>query len=1090
MISKKNMNINITNNNNIKTESNNNNSNYLFQNNTNLFSIYPLKPKFIKTFNEIITNYGKFIFNYLTIKELSLLRGINKLFHEVINDYYEIRLKIEINNITNFKNENEENTILYMQNIDSQIPISNNQWLEFDLKKVTKNMELLDKDTIIELKSIKKLIKFNENIYAPFCIIFGYKPSDYKVKINGWKKIADSILNESNIYLKIKQLDYENFKDSDILKAFVFLNNDELSIKKIEKYSLPFSKLIKWCQAVVSYHILIHPYTYRNKTSQIEIGSEVHKYVLFMDNIISKFYKFKRFLFKLGLVQIPLGDYVFNLQHNKSYKKEVLDLSKIINAEILGNIISYLPIDKSCKFINVNQLGVNSFKQSLNINCYKIIKEIILFKLNSYKNLIQIIPLIYENNIFGKYFLMIDDILNSSIDSNQYGSNYIPFLTKEHMNEIRNIKSNDQSINKICKIFCVLFNIKVEKKENQRGEIVPLYIKSVKLLATKGIIPKLMRYFNKLELNKKQLQVLMKEIMSLYENKKLKDIKKINKGIYQILIWEFFLYEYLKEFNPFLFIDMKLFQKTIEKKEDIQIINYYLQLLNYLKYYLKFKYHFHSFNFSNKPEAPSYEFIFMITKLFQELNNEKIDISPIIDNLNIEKVHTANFYFENKESISINAKPALYQKIMEEIININENLFNKVDYLSKENINNSMDNSNNLGIIKEENTISIPIGDNSKIQSIGNNSNIKPNTNDNIEENDNSYIKNISYYYNNNLFNKNQNIEKHNNLSINDIPNDIIVKNILLYLDIKAICPFSLVNKKCNNCYKSNMFLRLLILDNHKQIFENVNEKYINSIKIKRDNFYSDYEIEPPNKEHAIQLICQLKNNDITELRVIFRKYNKLNEILISPFVILLGEKPKKQGYEYGHRKLNYFSIAQKILNDRKINKRIKEINIETIPNNIFKEAEKLLQNDAFNFNKMKGYSPCLYNLICWEMGVIEYHRAVRNFCINYYDMQILSKEEIIFCGQMDNINIMYNKLKFFSYSFCKEFEKDAIKLMKEINASIIEEKEQINHIENNNQNEEENNINISNNLKNEIKQTNKDKEINKFEDSIENIDS
>ena len=179
-----------------------NNSNELIQNNSNIYTIFSIKPKFIKNLNEIIINFGQFIFNYLTIKEITLLRGINRLFYEAINDYYEIRLKIEINNITNFKNENEENAILYMQNIDSQIPVSNNQWLEFDLKEVTKNIELLDKDTIMELKSIKKLNKLNEIIYAPFCIILGYKPSDYKIKVNGWKKIADSILNEPNLYLK------------------------------------------------------------------------------------------------------------------------------------------------------------------------------------------------------------------------------------------------------------------------------------------------------------------------------------------------------------------------------------------------------------------------------------------------------------------------------------------------------------------------------------------------------------------------------------------------------------------------------------------------------------------------------------------------------------------------------------------------------------------------------------------------------------------------------------------------------------------------------------------------------------------------
>ena len=1104
MISKQNMNNNSIYNNYINNERIElyNNSNELFQNSSNIYNVLSIKPKLIKNLNEIIINCGQYIFNYLTIKEITLLRGINRLFYESINDYYEIRLKIEINNITNFKNENEENAILYMQNIDSQIPVSNNQWLEFDLKKVTKNMELLDKDTIIELKSIKKLIKFNEIIYAPFCIILGYKPSDFKVKINGWKKIADSILSEPNLYLKIKKLDYENMKDRDILKAFVYLNNNELSLNKIEKYSLPFTRLIKWCQAVVSYHILIHPYTYRNKTSQIEEGSEVHKYVLFMDTIISKFYKFKRFLFQIGLVQIPLGDYVFNLQNNKGYKKENLDINKILNENIIGNIISYLPIDKSYKFININQLGVKSFKQSLNINCYRIIKEIILFKLNSYKDLIQIIPLIYENNIFGKYFLMLDDILNSSIDGNQHGTNFIPFLTKDHLNDIKNLKSNDKLINTICKIFCILFNIKVEKKENQRGEIVPLYIKSVKLLATKGIISKLMRYFNKLELNKKQIKILMKELVNIYEYKKIEDIKKINKGIYQIFIWELFLYEYLKEFDPFIFIDMNQFQKRFGKNQDIQIINYYLQLIGYLRYYLKFKYHFHSLNFSNKSEAPSYEFILMITKLFQELNNEKIDISPILDNLNIDKVKTANIYFENKDLIPVNSKPTFYQKIMEEIFNINENLYNKnslnkeINLQMKENsiynneTKNSNNISNNLGMIKEENTISIPISINPK------NENEK---NDNeINEEFNKKYNSLSYYNNSSLSinYKNQNNDKNNNIRFDDIPNEIIVKNILLYLDIKSVCPFSLVNKKCNRCYKSNMFLRFLILDNHKKIFENINKEIINSINLKRNKFFSDYEIDSPNKEHSIQLICQLKNKDITELKSIFRKYNKLNEILISPFVLLLGEKPKKQGFANGQSNLNYFSVGQKLLNDRKIIKRIKEINLETIPNNIFKEIEKIFKNNAFNFNKMKGYSPCIYNLICWEMGVIEYHRSIRNFCLNYYDMKILSKEEIIFCGQMDNINIMFNKLKYYTSSFSKEFKDDAIKLMIEINNGIYDE--EIDCKENNNKNEkneEEKKIDINiesikKNYKNSGNKINKDEIINEFEDSIENMNS
>ena len=83
------------------------------------------------------------------------------------------------------------------------------------------------------------------------------------------------ILSDSNLVLKIINLDLENMSDSAMLSAFVFLNLPELEIDAIKKYSSDFAKLIVWCQAVVSYHILIHPYTYRNEKSMISFGSDV-----------------------------------------------------------------------------------------------------------------------------------------------------------------------------------------------------------------------------------------------------------------------------------------------------------------------------------------------------------------------------------------------------------------------------------------------------------------------------------------------------------------------------------------------------------------------------------------------------------------------------------------------------------------------------------------------------------------------------------------------------------------------------------------------------------------------------------------------
>lgn len=156
-------------------------------------------------------------------------------------------------------------------------------------------------------------------------MLFSYKytiqkNNNFNIKGLKWKEIAGKILNEPNIITKIQNLEYETFLDNDILEAFYILNLPELDIKTVSKFSIDLVKLIIWCQNVVSYHILVHPYTYRNDTGVIAKGSDVYKFVERMDYLITRFYLFKRFLVKLKITHIPLADYVFNLQHSKHIK--------------------------------------------------------------------------------------------------------------------------------------------------------------------------------------------------------------------------------------------------------------------------------------------------------------------------------------------------------------------------------------------------------------------------------------------------------------------------------------------------------------------------------------------------------------------------------------------------------------------------------------------------------------------------------------------------------------------------------------------------------------------------------------------------
>ncbi len=112
--------------------------------------------------------------NYLDIGDLCKARSMNKLFLAIVHDYYPKRLRLEVDRIKLFQESNYENFLNFMKIIDSQIPISNKNWLDFDLSSVISKLKLLDKKVIANLRSIKHLGKLSEAVFAPFCIIFGY----------------------------------------------------------------------------------------------------------------------------------------------------------------------------------------------------------------------------------------------------------------------------------------------------------------------------------------------------------------------------------------------------------------------------------------------------------------------------------------------------------------------------------------------------------------------------------------------------------------------------------------------------------------------------------------------------------------------------------------------------------------------------------------------------------------------------------------------------------------------------------------------------------------------------------------------------
>jgi hypothetical protein len=132
---------------------------------------------------------------------------------------------------------------------------------------------------------------------------------------------------------------------------------------------------------------------------------------------------------------------------------------------------------------------------------------------------------------------------------------------------------------------------------------------------------------------------------------------------------------------------------------------------------------------------------------------------------------------------------------------------------------------------------------------------------------------------------------KNKTFSLNDVPMEILIKNVLFFLDINSLPKFSIANKKCNESVKTHIFIRLFFLNKEKKLIENENAEIIKSIEDKRNEFFEEYEIDPPNKDHACKLMNSLAYGDIIELKQCFKKANKNYETFIAPLVNLMGQK-------------------------------------------------------------------------------------------------------------------------------------------------------------------------------------------------------
>ena len=1006
----------------IKNNYNNNNNFLKFRKNKNNIGII---------INYIFYNekFINIILKYLNIKEISNFRALNHFIMNLVDKYLKIRFNIEIQSIISFQNENEKLIKSYMNNINEQIPFTTNNWLDLNLQKNISNLKILNHELITKVININNnKIEIPDVIYKSLLIIIGFNNKNIidNEEIN-LKKFCNGILSNPNINEVINNIDYENINNDDIMEILKELNNPKLSISNIKDISVDYAKLILWLQTVVSFHILIHPYLYRNNKASIKQNSKEYFFANEMEKRIEKFYKLKRYLLYLNIININIGDYVFTIQYtnnhtknnniyaktrklNENFEKYNNDIyDNLNNSKIIGNILSYIPFKNSYKFRIISKSFLKGFKYSIDILLFSTIKELYFFRLKSYDDYIEEIPMIFSHNIFSKFFLMLDDILNGNNNE---------LILKEVITEIKKLKSKNEFIYKISKIFCELIDIK-SNKNNKEGK--KDYIETLRMLAIKGELLKIMKKCNKLYFKQNKIYGIYNELKIFLDLKLLRRIKNINRAVYYILIWEILFLQYLRIFNFFDFVN---FNKIKEKYSNIQteFIENFLNIMDYLRYVLKIRFHFNIKNIGKKESL--YGFKEAIDKLMNYLIEQNLtyrsDIIFSSTHKNFENI--GNTYFnmiENKNNKCKNNILSFYERIINEIILLyNEDIVN-----NEENDNNFYPKLNNRSR-KSKNAFSI-------------------NSLDSIDNDDNTFNK---AKYNNTIYSpkislgiQSFNINKYKT-KIYDIPDNIFIKTIFFYFDFNSLSKFGIANKKILYCFKVHMLIKLHFLDKNNKILQEKNHELINSINNKRKEFYSKYEINPPNKEHATKLINKLKIKDIQELKQYFKKYNKIYAVIIMPFILLLNQKYISKLKDENKLKV-IFEIAKNTLlnsNNNNLIEIINSIEIELIPNEIINKIDELLKNNEyFRPEYMKRFNPCFSNLVSWIIGIIELYRILRKYSINKYDIETLEEKEIKFCKIFDDSILNYYKVSRYTNFYCKQYDKEAKELINQMDIKL-----------------------------------------------------
>ena len=131
----------------------------------------PMRPYLKQLLKDVInSDFLYYIADFLNTRAIIKLTAVNTTFRDSFRVYLPTRLQQEADYINLFIETNEELNKEFMKLVDTQIPISNGNWVNFDFLETLKfiSQGIVNKD-ISDLKfAVKNVKQHNDILFAPF----------------------------------------------------------------------------------------------------------------------------------------------------------------------------------------------------------------------------------------------------------------------------------------------------------------------------------------------------------------------------------------------------------------------------------------------------------------------------------------------------------------------------------------------------------------------------------------------------------------------------------------------------------------------------------------------------------------------------------------------------------------------------------------------------------------------------------------------------------------------------------------------------------------------------------------------------------